>query len=156
MLFIEVLKIVNKISKMLFNTSYTNKEYTQESIHILGKAFSFFEKIKIGGIGSSRLVIEELSTKLQPKNMQSIAINYANIELRPKGIIIHFSNRLDRYSWIIPYYRLVIYSTRTLSIHANGHFIKFKKNKNYLDNKKFIDKMIDSKIEFLNLGYYDG
>ena len=45
---------------------------------------------------------------------------------------------------------------REFSIHANGHFIKFKKNKNYLDNKKFIDKMIDSKIEFLNLGYYDG
>ncbi len=141
---------------MLFNTSYTNKEYTQESIHKLGKAFSFFEKIKMGGIGSSRLVIEELSTKLQPKNMQSIAINYANIELRPKGIIIHFTNRLDRYSWIIPYYRLVIYRTQTFSIHANGHFIKFKKNKNYLDNKKFIDKMIDSKIQFLNLGYYDG
>lgn len=156
MLFIEVLKMVNKIAKMVFNTSYTNKEYTQESIHTLGKAFTFFEKIKIGGIGSSRLVIEELSTKLQPKNMQSIGINYANIELRPKGIIIHFSNRLDRYSWIIPYYRLVIYSTRTFSIHANGHFIKFKKNKNYLDNKKFINKMIDSKIQFLNLGYYDG
>ncbi len=58
---------------MVFNTSYTNKEYTKESIHILGKSFSFFEKIKIGGIGSSRLVIEELSTKLQPKNMQSIS-----------------------------------------------------------------------------------
>jgi len=74
---------------MLFNTSYTNEDYTKESINILGKAFSFFEKVKIGGIGSGRLVIEELSTKLQPKNMQSIAINYANIELRPKGIIIH-------------------------------------------------------------------
>lgn len=141
---------------MLFNTSYTNKEYTKESIHILGKAFSFFEKIKIGGIGSSRLMIEELSTKLQPKNMQSSAINYANIELRPKGIIIHFSNRLDRYSWIIPYYRLIIYSTQTFSIHSNGHFIKFKKNKNYLNNKKFIAKVLDLKIKFLNLGYYDG
>jgi len=147
--------MVTKIATMLFNTSYTNKEYTKESIHSLGKSFSFFEKIKIGGIGSSRLVIEELSTKLQPINMQTSAINYANIELRPKGIIIHFANRLDRYSWIIPYYRLVIYSTQTFSIHANGHFIKFKKNKNYLDNKKFMDKMKDLKIKFLNLGYYD-
>ncbi len=156
MVFIEVVKKVNKIKKMLFNTSYTNKEYTKESIHILGKAFSFFEKIKIGGIGSGRLVIEELSTKLQPKNRQTAAINYANIELRSKGIIIHFTNRLDRYSWIIPYYRLVIYSAKTFSIHSNGHFIKFKKNKNYLDNKKFLDKVVDLKIKFLNLGYYDG
>ncbi len=140
---------------MLFNTSYTNKEYTKESIHTLGKSFSFFKKIKMGGIGSSRLVIKEISSNLKPKNLQTIAINYANIELRPKGIIIHFTNRLDRYSWIIPYYRLVTYSTQTLSIHSSGSFIKFEKNKNYIDNKKFIGKMIDLKSNFLNLEYYD-
>lgn len=140
---------------MLFNTSYTNKDYTKESTHIVGKTYSFFEKIKIGGIGSSRLMIEELSPKLRPKNMQTVAINYANIELRPKGIIIHFTNRLDRYSWIIPYYRLVVYSTQTFSIHSNGSFMQFKKNKNYQDNNKFIHKMIDFKNNFLNLEYYN-
>jgi len=140
---------------MLFNTSYKNKDYTKESTHIVGKAFSFFEKLKMGGVGSSRLVIHELSTKLQPQNMQSIAINYANIELRPKGIIVHFTNRLDRYSWIIPYYRLNVYSNKTFSIHSDGNFIQFKKNKNYLDNKKFIGKMTDLKNTFLNLEYYD-
>ncbi len=140
---------------MLFNTSYSNKDYIKESTHIVGKAFSFFEKIKIGGIGSSRLIIEELSPKLQPKNREAIATNYANIELRPKGIIIHFTNKLDRYSWIIPYYRLVVYSTQTFSIHSNGNVIQFKKNKNYQDNKKFIHKMTDLKNNFLNLGYYD-
>ncbi len=140
---------------MLFNTSYSNKDYRKESTHIVGKAFSFIEKIKNGGIGSSRLIIEELSPKLQPKNREAIATNYANIELRPKGIIIHFTNKLDRYSWIIPYYRLVVYSTQTFSIHSNGNVMQFKKNKNYQDNKKFIDKMTDLKNNFLNLGYYD-
>lgn len=140
---------------MLFNTSYTNKNYTKESNLIVGKAFSFFEKIKIRGIGSSRLFIENISPKLQPQNMQSSAINYANIELRPKGIIVHFTNKLDRYSWIIPYYRLVTYSTQTFSIHSNGNFIQFKKNKNYTDNKKFIAKMVGSKNAFLNLAYYE-
>ena len=141
---------------MLFNTSHTNKEYTKTSVEILGDPYSLLEKIKLGGVGSSRFVISQLSAKLQPKNMETIAINYANIELRPKGIIVHFTNRLDRYSWIIPYYRLVVYNSQTFSIHASGQFIKFSKNKNYLDNKTFIDKMIDSKNEFLNLGYYDG
>ena len=140
---------------MLFNTSYTNKEYTKESAKMLGKAYSFFEKLKMGGIGSSRLIIDELSPKLQAKNPQTTAITYANIELRPKGIIVHFANRLDRYSWIIPYYRLVTYSNRSFSLHANGNFIKFRKNKNYRSNKKFIDKMIDLKINYLKLGYYD-
>ena len=140
---------------MLFNTSYTNKEYTKESAKMLGKAYSFFEKLKMGGIGSSRLIIDEISPKLQAKNPQTTAITYANIELRPKGIIVHFANRLDRYSWIIPYYRLVTYSNRSFSLHANGNFIKFRKNKNYRSNKKFIDKMIDLKINYLKLGYYD-
>ncbi|MEL0650704.1 hypothetical protein V6246_04670 [Algibacter sp. TI.3.09] len=140
---------------MLFNTTQINDAFVKESDNLVGKAFSFLEKIKMGGIGSSRFMIEEISEKLQPKNLQTLATNYANIELRPKGIIVHFTNRLDRYSWIIPYYRFVTYSTKTYTIHGNGHFIKFKKNKNYSDNKKFIDKMINLKISFLQLDYYD-
>ena len=120
---------------MLFNVSYKNEDYIKESNHILGYAYSFLEKIKMGGIGSGRFVIEELSPSLTPFNMQKVDANYANIELRPKGIIVHFSNRLDRYSWLVPYYRLAIFSTDTFSIHSNGKFIKFKKNKNYKDNK---------------------
>ncbi|MFT4661242.1 MAG: hypothetical protein ACI8XB_001515 [Patiriisocius sp.] len=140
---------------MLFNTSYKNREFTTKSNVAVGKAFSFFEKIKLGSIGSSRLVIEKLSPKLQPENMQSIVFNYANIELRPKGIIIHFANKLDRYSWIVPYCRLVVFSSQTFSVHSNGNFMQFKKNKNYIENKKFITKLLDSKINFLDLGYYD-
>ncbi|APQ18611.1 hypothetical protein [Maribacter hydrothermalis] len=140
---------------MLFNTSYLHKEYTKESVRVVGEAFSFSEMLKLGVIGSGRLIIKELITKLRPKNLQLIAINYSNIELRPKGIVVHSSPGLDRYSWIIPYYRLVNYNTQTFSIHSNGNFIKFSRNRNYLDNKKFIDKMSDFKNNFLNLTYYD-
>jgi hypothetical protein len=140
---------------MLFNTSYINKDYDELSNHTVGKTFSFFKKLKMNGVGSSRLIIQGLSPNLEPKNMQAIDTNYANIELRPKGIIIHFTNRLDRYSWIIPYYRLIIYSTQMFSIHSNGKFIHFRKNKNYQDNKKFIGRMTDLKNTFLNLEYYD-
>jgi len=140
---------------MLFNTTYKNKEYIKESASMVGPAYSFFEKIKMGGIGSSRFIIEELSPKLQPKNLQTIETSYANIELRPHGVIVHFANRQDRYSWIIPYYRLVTFNNHSFSLHSNGNFLKFKKNKNYQNNKKFINKMIDLKINYLKLGYYD-
>lgn len=139
---------------MLFNTSHTNKEYERESNETLGKAFSFFEKLKIDGAGSSRFMVEELSAKLEPENMETLYMHYANIELRPKGIIIHFANRLDRYSWIVPYYRLIVFSTETFSIHSNGNFIQFMKNKNYKNNKKFIRKMTGLKNAFLDLEYY--
>lgn len=141
---------------MLFNTTHTNKTYIKECNAILGDAYTLLKKIKLGGNGSSRLMVDRFSAKLEPKNRNTTAINYANIELRPKGIIIHFTNGLDRYSWLVPYFRLVIYNTQTLSIHANGNFIIFKKNKNYTDNKKFIDKMINLKNEVLDItSYYD-
>ena len=141
---------------MLFNRSYRNKDYEKESDHMLGEAFSFLEKIKIGGVGSSRLAISQLSPTLEPKNIQLIVTNYANIELRPKGIIIHFANRLDRYSWPIPFYRLTIFSSHTLSIHGDGDFIQFEKNQNYHNNKKFIQKIINHKNTSLSQEYYDG
>lgn len=141
---------------MLFNTTHTNKTYIKECNAILGDAYTLLKKIKLGGNGSSRLMVDRFSAKLEPKNRNTTAINYANIELRPKGIIIHFTNGLDRYSWLVPYFRLVIYNTQTLSIHANGNFIVFKKNKNYTNNKKFIDKMINLKNEVLDItSYYD-
>jgi hypothetical protein len=130
---------------MLFNTSYKNEDYVKESNRMLGGPYSFLTKLKMRGVGSHRLTIDELSSALSPRNMRKIDINYANIELRPKGIVIHFSNRLDRYSWIVPYYRLAIFSTLTFSIHSNGKFIQFKKDKNYQENKGFIKKMMNLK-----------
>jgi len=50
---------------------------------------------------------------------------------------------------------LVVYNAQSFSIHANGNFIQFLKNKNYRENKKFIDKMIQLKIDCLDLEYYD-
>lgn len=141
---------------MLFNTTDTNKSYLEETRNTVGKAFYFVDKIKMGGVSSGKLEVAEFSAKLEPKDLLASAVNYATIVLRPKGVIVHFRNDSKRYSWIIPYYRLVIYNTRTFTIHANGHFIKLKRNKNYQNNKKFLDKMIDLKNESLNLEYYDG
>jgi len=141
---------------MLFDTTDTNKDYLKETKNIVGKAFSFVDKIKMGGVSSGKLEVAEFSAKLQPKDLLPSAVNYATIVLRPNGIIVHFRNEGKRYSWVIPYYRLVIYNTRNFTIHANGHFIKLKRNKNFQGNKKFLDKMIDLKNDSLNLEYYDG
>ncbi|MFT4801249.1 MAG: hypothetical protein ACI93N_001019 [Flavobacteriaceae bacterium] len=140
---------------MVFDTTYKNEDYNQQSLLLVGKSFSFIERIKQGSIGSSRLIIESKSPKLDLGKLKFGETDYGNIELRPKGIIIHYTSKLERFSWIIPYYRLVIYNSQFFSIHANGSFIQFLKNKNYTANKKFIDKMIDIKNDYLNLSYYD-
>lgn len=140
---------------MVFNTTYKNEDYDIESISLVGKSFSLLRRIKQGGIGSGRLMIHTISPKLNLGKLRFSETDYGNIELRPKGIIVHYSCKLERFSWIIPYYRLVIYNAQSFSIHANGNVIQFLKNKNYRENKKFIDKMVQLKNDFLELEYYD-
>jgi hypothetical protein len=140
---------------MIFNTTYNNKDYDKESNIVLGEKHSIFKRLKMGGIGSGRLFISNLSENLSLGKIKFSEIDYANIELRPKGIIVHYTNKLERFSWLIPYYRLVFYNTDFFSIHSNGSFINFTKNKNYSENKKFIKKINKFKNEFLGGTYYD-
>lgn len=140
---------------MIFNTTHKNEEYDIESTALVGRPFNLLERIKKGGIGSGRLVIHKISPKLNLGKLKFSETDYANIELRPRGVIVHYTRKLERFSWIIPYYRLVVYNSQSFSIHANGSFIQFQKNRNYKENKKFIEKMIQRKIDFLELDYYD-
>jgi len=140
---------------MIFNTTFKNQEFDYESNLLVGNKFNILERVKLGGIGSGRLVIENTSPKLNLGKQKFSELDYGNIELRPKGVIIHYTRKLERFAWIIPYYRLVIYNSQFFSIHANGNFIQFLKNKNYAENKKFINRMITIKNVFLNLKYYD-
>ncbi len=140
---------------MIFNTTYRNEDFDDESTILVGKKMTLLERIKHGGIGSGRLMIQHMSPKLNLAKLKFSEVDYGNIELRPKGIIVHYTRKLERFSWVIPYYRLVIYNSDFFSIHANGNFIQFLKNKNYTENKKFINKMVDIKNNFLDLEYYD-
>lgn len=140
---------------MLFQTTRNNKEYTRQSKLLVGNEFGFISKIKKRGVGSSRMMIHRTSPNLDESTLEFSEINYGNIELRPKGIIIHYTKKIERYSWIIPYYKMHVYRSEFFSIHADGHFIQFTKNKNYTENKKFIDKMVQEKIDTLGLDYFD-
>ena len=133
---------------MLFNTSYTDKEITKQINNLVGKPFSFIKAIKLKGIGSKRMIIDEVSPNLHTVINLVNDINYGSIELRPKGILIHIGKGLQRFAWVIPYYKLVIYKTNGASIHADGKFIHFRKNKTFKENKQFFKKLLDQKINF--------
>lgn len=99
------------------------------------------------GIGSKRMIIEDVSTNL--KNIINLVsdINYANIELRTGGILVYINKGLKNFTWVIPYYQLVIYKTNGASIHAQGKYIRFKNNKTFKENKAFFNKLLDQKIK---------
>lgn len=132
---------------MIFNTTYNNKDAAATMNEVLGKSYSFIKAIKLGGVGSKRMVIDAVSPGFL-KVINSVSdINYGNIELREKGIIVHINKGLKNYSWPIPYYQLHTYKTEGFSIHAHGNFVRFKNDKLLKENKSFIAKIINSKIE---------
>ena len=141
---------------MIFNTTHTDKEVKATINDLVGAPYSFIESIKMRGVGSKRMVVEDVS--LGFKNiLNSVSdINYGNIEIRKKGILIHITKGLKNYSWAIPFYQLHIYNTNSYTIHAQGNFVRFKSNKLLKENKKFLDRLLDLKIENeQNYSFYD-
>jgi hypothetical protein len=132
---------------MIYNTTHFNKEAKDIINDLLGYSYSFFKSIRLGGTGSKRMIIDEVSPNFK-KYMNTISdINYGNIEIREKGILIHINKGLNNFSWPIPFYQLHTYKTNGISFHAHGNFIRFKNNKLLKENKKFIDKIMNLKIE---------
>ena len=133
---------------MVLETTYSSKENKEIIIDLVGKPFSLIQSIRLRGVGSKRMIVDEVSPNLTNIINRVSDINYANIELRPKGILIMINKGLRNFTWVIPYYHLVIYKTNGSSIHAQGRFIHFKNNKTFKENKSFFDKLMDEKIKF--------
>ncbi len=133
---------------MILNTTYTNKDNDEIINDLVGYPYSFFKKLKMKGIGSGRMIIDEVSPKLERAVLNGPDLNYANIELRPKGILVRITRRLDNFTWIIPYYQLYTYMTNGFSIHGQGEFLHFRNDRFLKDNKSFIKKMLNLKVIF--------
>ncbi|MDC8006177.1 hypothetical protein POV27_19145 [Aureisphaera galaxeae] len=133
---------------MIFNTTHRNDEDKKLIDELVGKAYTFWQAIRLGGTGSKRMIIDEVSPNLTSYLNAVDDLNYGSIELRPKGILVHFIKGLKNYTWPIPYYRLVIFKTDGFSIHSSGEFIRFRGNLTYRENKTFIDKLMDKNITF--------
>lgn len=132
---------------MLFNTTHNNNDAKELINDCLGRSFSFFQSLKMGGIGSKRMIIDEVSDNFNNLLNKVSDMNYGNIELRPNGILVMINKGLENYTWMIPYRKLVIYKTYGLSIHADGKFIRFRDSKTYRENKNFFKKMLRLKAE---------
>ena len=123
---------------MLFDTSYLDKKITKQINESVGKSFSWKDRWHMGGIGSRRMVITDISEEYKKYLKAEHYETMANIELRPKGIIIHFRHKLQAYSWVMPYEGLQISSASCLKLKSVGMFVALK---NELD-QPFIKKLV--------------
>ena len=111
---------------MLKNISYNNPKIIDEINDYVGKPYTILKRLKIGGIGSSKLVINSADSIIENLLNLDNNLNYCNIEIRPKGIIIHFKSLLETYGLIVPFYKLKIFKGKAneYSIYIDNFFIK--------------------------------
>lgn len=135
---------------MIKNLSYNSKKINTVLLELVGRPFSFIEGLKLGGIGSNKLVIADASKEIVELLRLDNNVNYCNIEIRKNGLIIRFRSLLETYGLIIPYYKLIIYKgeSNIYSLYKDTSYIKF-----FADNKStslFMKKIIRLKTDYLN------
>ena len=111
---------------MLKNISYNNPKIIDEINNYVGKPYTILQRLKIGGIGSSKLIINSADSIIENLLNLDNNLNCCNIEIRPKGIIIHFKSLLETYGLIVPFYKLKIFKGKAneYSIYIDNFFIK--------------------------------
>ncbi|GLB53364.1 hypothetical protein NBRC110019_24050 [Neptunitalea chrysea] len=125
---------------------YKTTSLTQTINSLVGKPLTIRQRNLIGGALSPKLLITKCSS-----NLHNLLILDANsiktcwIELRPKGIIAHFVNLLNKYMFIAPYYNLDIKKQT-----AGEYTLALKHN--YINvlvsgkSQDFMEKLIQQKL----------
>ena len=132
---------------MLRNISYNDHKIQNEITEMIGESFSFFERIKMNGIGSSNLRIQGCNSEIENILNLDNNDNRCNIEIRKKGIIVRFRALLETYALIIPFYKLKLFKgdSNVYSIYIDNYYIKvLANNKNVHDFFKKISKYRNS------------
>ncbi|GEM_PF-1586171 len=105
---------------MLLQMEGKSPQQTQEINDLIGKPYSLFERISLGGTGSPRFIISEASTEIAELLNRNVDTNYSNIELRRNGIVLGFQVQGKAWAWIVPYRNLTLFKNAgSLAVHAN-------------------------------------
>ena len=133
---------------MIYNSTYNDIEKEIETNNLVGKKYNLIKSIRLGGIGSKRLIVEDLGVNFKKLIQQKTDLIYSNVELRDKGIIVYVVDGQKRFTWVIPFHKLVIYKSPTFSIHSDGNFIRYSNKLNHKQNLLFFKKILDHKYNF--------
>lgn len=105
---------------MILDVSYSDKKNTRIIDDELGKPFTLRDRLKMFGIGSPKLILNEASVQISNLMNLDNNRNVCNIEMRPNGIIVGFRSGLNSYALIIPYYKLVFIKGNRKNIQFIG------------------------------------
>lgn len=134
---------------MLIDSTYLTREVKELLNEMVGPPVTLMERLSKGAIGSQRMIVDEYSEVFKPVFDRAPGLIYTNLELRPKGVLFHFNIKYTRYSWIIPFHKLVFISGDSITIHSGEDKLYIRKE-NSTTNQKFLRKLLDKKAAYLN------
>ena len=124
----------------IFNTTYPDPKVTKAINSLVGTPYSLCERLKMNGVGSRRMIVENKSDNFNPYLLADHYLTYANIELRRNGIIIHIHKKLENYAWVLPFDRFELSrKDKNLIIEINKEFLEFRDV--YKFNEKFLERI---------------
>lgn len=127
---------------MLRNLSYNDPKINREVNQAVGKAYSFLASWRMGGTGSQKFIITEASEEIWQLLERENTTNYANIELRPEGVIVRFKSYLESFGLIVPFREMELEVTETeLRICRKAYFIKMKTLKDDVVDLNFLKRL---------------
>ena len=139
---------------MLLDLSYHDKKLEKQLSSLVGKAYSFWERLKMGGVGSQRFIISNASPEFLNLLEKDNRLNYSNIELRKQGIIIRFQVSLKTLGWIIPFDGLAIQQSQgSVSVYGDGKFMLLKTLNKEPISIQFLSKIKQAKTNHTNRLY---
>lgn len=134
---------------MLIDSTYLTREVKELLNEMVGPPITLLERLSKGAIGSQRMIVDEYSEVFKPIFDKAPGLIYTNLELRPKGVLFHFNIKYTRYSWIIPFHKLVFISGDSITIHSGEDKLYIRRD-NSSTNQKFLRKLLDKKAAYLN------
>jgi len=135
---------------MIVNVTYKDYKTKATIEKTVGPSYSFIDRIKMGGIGTSKLLMLEATEGIHNLLTITSDTTYCHLECRQGGIVVGFQTTMKIYAWLIPYHHLTIYNNSgKLVIYGSKNNIKVKAPFNGTIDKKFIKKVLTLKAEYL-------
>lgn len=133
---------------MIHDFSHRDRSIVRIINKTVGNPFGLMQRLKLKGVGSARFILKSASAEIMQRLPKEDSILHLSLELRPKGVIVHFKKYTEHYTWVIPYYRLTLYYSDSFSIHGEGEFIKVAANTLTTKHHQFLRKLIDLKTSY--------
>ena len=130
---------------MIIDSTAITPDLARKINNLVGNPFSLLARLRMGGIGSHRMCVKGYSSGFENLLQRNSNLLYSNVELRPKGIIVHISQRNHRFSWVLPYYQLAVFQSEGFILHGNVEFILFHTDVYFDKNKVFFARMFKVK-----------